>query len=157
MRDLENGWGEDVEDTRMGGARMRRMGRAKRCIGVIQRTYIVIISRIFFWFLGVVVDVIVIVVDKLIVAQETRRCLTSGDRIHNMQLSSLLLAAHGHKERWTSHLNAILFYFSGILSNKQCRGVLVAVNDDQRCVSVPADDAHRDLELPGRLFTESPY
>ena len=74
-----------------------------------------------------------------------------------MWLSSLLLAAHGHEERWTSHLNAILFHFSGILSNKQCRGVLVAVNDDRRCVSVPADDAHRDLELPGRLFTESPY
>ena len=30
-QDLENGWGEDVEDA--------RMGRAKRCIGVIQRTY----------------------------------------------------------------------------------------------------------------------
>ena len=74
-----------------------------------------------------------------------------------MRLSSLFLAAHGHEECWTSHLNAILFYFSRILSNKQCRGVLIAVNDDRRCVLVPADDACRDLELPGRLFTESPY
>ena len=91
--------------------------------------------------------------DELIVARETRRCLTSGDRIHNMRLSSLLLAAHGHEECWTRHLNAILFYFSGILLNKQCRGVLVVVNDDQRCVSVPTDDTRRDLELPRRLFT----
>ena len=68
---MENGWGEDVEDARMGGARTRRMGRAKRCIGVIQRTYIVIISRKFCCFLGVVVEVVVAVVDELIVARET--------------------------------------------------------------------------------------
>ena len=104
-----------------------------------------------------VVEVVVVIVDKLIVAQHTRRHLTGSDRIHNMRLSSLLLAAHGHKECWTHHLNAILFYFSGILLNKQCRGVLIAVNDDQRCVLVPTDDMCRDLELPGRLFTESLY
>ena len=104
-----------------------------------------------------VVEVVIVVDDELIVARETRRRLTGGNRIHNMRLSSLLLAAHGHEECWTRHLNAILFYFSGILLNKQCRGVLVVVNDDRRCVSVPADDARHDLELPGRLFTESPY
>ena len=52
MQDLENGWGEDVEDARMDRARMQRMGRVKRCIGVIQRTYIVIISRKFCLVLG---------------------------------------------------------------------------------------------------------
>ena len=109
------------------------------------------------------VEVVVVIVIELIVPQETPGGALLAVRAnticscHNMQLSSLLLAAHEHEECWTRHLNAILFYFSGILSNKQCRGVLVAVNNDRRCVLVPADDVHRNLELPRRLFTKSPY
>ena len=63
-------------------------------------------------------------------------------------------STHDGHEEWTCHLNAIL---PGILLNKQCRGVLIVVNDDRRCILVPTDDVHHDLELPGRLFTESLY
>ena len=72
-RDLENGWGEDVEDARMGRARTRRMGRAKRCMywGHSEDLHSHNFQKILFVFLGVVVEVVVAVVDELIVARET--------------------------------------------------------------------------------------